>query len=70
MKEKKEKIEILTVEISGEKRQIPWGTTVLEVAKQYQSNYPYDIVLAYLDGKLCELKKRIKRDCKTRITKF
>ena len=64
MKEKKEKIEILTVEISGEKRQIPWGTTVLEVAKQYQSNYPYDIVLAYLDGKLCELKKRIKRDCK------
>lgn len=38
------------------------GTTYLELAKRYQKNYPYDILLAEHGGYLKELNKTIEKD--------
>ncbi len=51
------------VKIHDEIRQYEAGTTYLEIAKEYQKEYSYDIVLVTVDGKLQELHKKVNRDC-------
>ncbi len=48
---------MINVIVEGEKKQFPKGTTLLEMSKEYQCKYDYDIVLAMCDGKLSELYK-------------
>lgn len=51
------------VQIGKEVRRYTEGTTYLEIAKEYQDQYPDDIVLVFVDGKLQELTKRVEKDC-------
>lgn len=53
-----------TVEIGTEKRTYEEGTTYEWIAQDYQEQYEDDIVLVLVDGKLQELPKEIKGDCK------
>ncbi|MCI8637764.1 MAG: nucleoside kinase [Coprococcus sp.] len=55
------------VEISGKVREYPKGTTYLSIAKEYQKDYESDIVLVFIDGKLQELHKTVKQDCRLRF---
>lgn len=51
------------VTVYGETISVKEGTTLLELSKQYQQREQHDIVLAYMNGKLCELFKPIQSDC-------
>lgn len=51
------------VSIDNTIREYPIGTKLLDIAKEYQSVYEYDIILAYIDGKLRELFKTVEKDC-------
>lgn len=43
------------------------GTTLLELAKQYQAREQHDIVLAYMNGKLSELWKTVQDGCEVQF---
>lgn len=45
--------------IQGKQKEYAEGTTFLEIAKEYQSEYANDIVLVLLDNRLRELHKRV-----------
>lgn len=51
------------VTISDTVREYPVNTSLLDIAKDYQKDYEYDIILAYVDGKLRELFKKVDKDC-------
>ncbi len=51
------------VTVYGEAVSVEEGTTLLELAKQYQSREQHDIVMAYMDTKLCELMKPVQDGC-------
>ena len=53
----------IVVNVYGENTIVEAGTTLLELSKQYQDHERYDIVLAFVDGKLCELFKTIDKSC-------
>ena len=55
------------VTIEGEKREYETGTTYLSIAREYQSKYEYDIILCFVDEKLCELHKKVTGDCAIRF---
>ena len=57
----------VTIKLYGETVQVPEGMTLLELAKKYQEREKHDIVLAYMDTKLCELFKPIQNDCEIRF---
>lgn len=57
----------VTVKVYGETIQVAEGTTLLELAKQYQEREEHDIVMAYMNAKLCELFKPILNDCEVRF---
>lgn len=59
MKEEK----ICQVHIGDEVREYIAGTTYQQIAGDFQDRYEEDIVLIYVDGKLQELRKKLKRDC-------
>lgn len=59
MKEEK----ICQVRIGDEVREYIAGTTYQQIAGDFQDKYEEDIVLTYVDGKLQELRKKLKRDC-------
>lgn len=40
------------------------GTTYLMIANEFQQQYEHDIVLVFVDGKLQELYKKVKKNCK------
>lgn len=52
------------VEIKEKIYEYEVGTTVLEVSKEHQKDYEDDIILGFMNGKLCELHKEVKGDCK------
>ena len=54
----------VNVEINQEIRQYKVGTTLLEIAKDYQNVYENDIILAFRDNRLRELFKTVEEDCK------
>ncbi|MBQ9063889.1 MAG: nucleoside kinase [Blautia sp.] len=49
--------------IDGETREVPEGTRLRELAREYQGRYQHQIILARLDGGLCELRRKITRNC-------
>ena len=51
--------ETIAIEINGVKKEYPQGTRFLELAREYQKEYAYPIVLAKEDGRLRELMKKI-----------
>ena len=54
---------ICQVRIGDEVREDIAGTTYQQIAGDFQDRYEEDIVLIYVDGKLQELRKKLKRDC-------
>lgn len=52
-----------TVTVCGKKREYPQGTTFETIAAQVESQYGAMIVLAASNGKICELFKKVTRDC-------
>lgn len=54
--------ETVKLEIEGEIKEYPIGTTYGEIAAEYQSRYEDDILLVLFNYKLRELGKRVKKD--------
>ena len=52
-----------TITVDGDQYSYPDGTPYQTIANDFQSRYPYDILLVNRDGKLCELHKKLDRDC-------
>ena len=57
----------VSVKIGEEVRTYPAGSTYAEVAADYQDQYEDDILLLYVDGKLQELFKKVRRDCEVKF---
>ena len=55
------------VTVEGVERSYPCGTPYRTIAAEFQERYPYDILLVNRDGKLCELHKRLDRDCSLKM---
>ena len=53
---------MIQVNILGEQKEYPYGTTYGKIAQEYQSKYEYSIVLLMKDNKLCELHKKLKKE--------
>ncbi len=53
--------------VNGQKNVVKEGIRYRELAAKYQSGFEHDIVLAFVDGKLCELNKRAKKDGEVRF---
>lgn len=53
---------MIQVNILGEQKEYPYGTTYGKIAQEYQSKYEYPIVLLMKDHKLCELHKKLKKE--------
>ncbi len=53
--------------IGKETREYAVGTPFFEIAKEYQAQYPHDIILVFVNEKLAELHKRITEDCELRF---
>ncbi len=54
----------ILVNVCGEVREFPQGIQILEIAEEYKKNYEYDIALAMMNGKLCELTRILSESCK------
>ena len=50
-----------TVQVGDCDRKFREGTTYLDIAKEYQHEYEHDIVLVFVDGRLQELFKTLKK---------
>lgn len=57
----------MQVTVEGVQREYAEGTLLMDVAREFQPVFPYDILLAYVDGKLQELHKRLKPDTEIRF---
>ena len=53
-----------TVQVGDCDRKFREGTTYLDIAKEYQHEYEHDIVLVFVDGRLQELFKTLKKEYK------
>lgn len=51
------------VTVGEEKRSYEEGTSYQAIARDFQKDYPHDIVLAFVDGRLQELYKTLQADC-------
>lgn len=51
------------VTINGITLEYAYGTPYGEIAKEYAKDYPADIILANVDGKLAELRRKADHDC-------
>jgi len=58
---------MVTVTIDGAAYSYPRGTPYRTIAADFQSRFPYDILLVNRDGKLCELHKVVDRDCSLKM---
>ena len=58
------KSETCKITVLGETKEYACGTTYKSIAEEYQKCFEHDIVLAFVDGKLQELRKKAKRDCR------
>lgn len=54
---------MVNITVNGKTVEYERGVTYEQVAKDFQSEYPYTIVLANVNGKLCELHKMPASDC-------
>lgn len=55
------------IKIGEQVREYENGTAYLEIAKEYQEQYPYDIMLVSVNGKLAELHKKVSKDCELKF---
>ena len=53
---------VLNIEFGNDKKQYAYGTTFLDLAHEYQSQYEDDIVLAVYNNKLRELNRTVETD--------
>lgn len=44
-------------------KEYPEGTTYLDIAREHQNEYKNDIVLVFVDGKLQELYRKVRKNC-------
>lgn len=56
--------EMYKIQIGNEIKLYEEGTTYKKIAEEYQGQYENDIVLVLVDGKLQELLKECRQDCK------
>lgn len=54
---------MIKVKVNGQEKEYQSGISLAEIAKEYQQEYQYDIILAYVNGRLRELFKTVSRDC-------
>lgn len=54
----------ITVQVEGKEKNYPKGITYLEIAKEYQTEKPWDIVLVWENNRLRELYQKLERPCK------
>ncbi|MGB8455693.1 MAG: nucleoside kinase [Anaerocolumna sp.] len=59
--------ETIQVNINGTIRKYPKGICLLDISKEYQKDYNEDIILAFVDNKLRELRKEVQNDCRIRF---
>ncbi|HCM13491.1 MAG TPA: nucleoside kinase, partial [Lachnospiraceae bacterium] len=59
--------EKVKVEINNNIYEYPVNTTLLEISKDFQKEYDQDIILAFVNNKLHELFKTVKKDCSLRF---
>ena len=52
----------INVIINGKKYSFAKGTSLLEVSKEFQKDFRYPILAAYVDNELCELNYCLKKD--------
>jgi len=62
-----EEEQMMKVTVEGTEYAYPRGTPFRTVAADFQDRFPDDILLVNRDGKLCELHKRLDRDCSLRM---
>ncbi len=53
----------IRVTVNNRTREFKKGTTYLEISREYQKDYPEDIILVLVDGTLRELSKEAESDC-------
>lgn len=53
----------ISVNVCGEVREFPEGIQILEIADEYKKNFEWDIALAMVNGKLCELTRILRQSC-------
>lgn len=58
---------MVQVTINGKIENYEAGTTYLTIAKKHQAEYPHDIILVFVNGKLTELYKSLKKDCELKF---
>ena len=58
---------MIQVTVEGQRREYEEGTLIKTVAEEFQSQFPYDILLAFVNGKLQELHKKVKPDSEIRF---
>ncbi len=56
-------MEMVTVTIHGRQKEVPQGTTLEELAAEYQQEYDGMIAAASINGKIRELFKKVIKDC-------
>ena len=52
----------VTLEIQGEKKEYPHGTSFLRIAEDYQEQFENEIVLVMYNNRLRELSKKVQKD--------
>lgn len=53
---------MVSVKILGKQREYPYGTSYSKIVQEYEGATRYPIVLVMMNGKLCELHKKLKKD--------
>ena len=56
-----------TVTVNGVSRSYPAGTAYQAITADFQADYPSDILLVERNGKLCELAKKLDRNCTLKL---
>lgn len=59
--------QVIRVEINGQFYEYPANTTLLTISEVFQKDYQDEIILAYVDNRLRELFKTVKKNCKIRF---
>ncbi len=58
---------MVQVTINGKIESYEAGTPYLTIAKKHQAEYPHEIILVFVNGKLTELYKSLKKDCELKF---
>ncbi len=55
--------DLITILVNGKEEQYEAGTSYEEIARAHQDEYDAQIILANVNGKLCELHKSVNKEC-------